>query len=292
MTSTAVSEFNVEQGLIALPGTPARWVWAFTCPYPKCACRTAVVLSLPGERELLLERGRRVADAWLRDAHYGQTAQDLKGVTAFAVHLDTHELLPTVGDAPLDAAAHPEVREVADRLDDDVLDAIARVWVTGKGERLPPEPGADGAKIEIEGWRQGDRVAWDNARPSLRGDTYVIGKRIFEAVELYCVEPDCDCGEVKVDFSVVIPRGAPHPGHVVFDGELATVHPEREQQRERLVELWNAYCARYPRYPDRFAQRSATMHGLAGHIVAAPPRRKVARNEPCPCGSGKQFRNV
>ena len=64
MTSTAASEFNVEQGLMELPGTPARWIWAFTCPEPKCACRTAVVLSLAGERELLLELDR------LRDLIY------------------------------------------------------------------------------------------------------------------------------------------------------------------------------------------------------------------------------
>ena len=65
---------------------------------------------------------------------------------------------------------------------------------------------------------------------------------------------------------------------------------EREQQRERLVELWNVYCARYPHYLERFARRSATMHSLAGRIVAAPPRRKVTRNESCPCGSGKKFK--
>jgi len=146
MTSTTASEFNVEQGLMELPGTPARWIWAFTCPEPKCACRTAVVLSLAGERELLLELGRPVADAWLRDATYGQTAQDLKGVTVFAVDLDTHELFSPVGDAPLNAAAHPEVREVADRLDDDVLDAIARVWEMGKGQLPLPDPGADGRR--------------------------------------------------------------------------------------------------------------------------------------------------
>jgi hypothetical protein len=93
---------------------------------------------------------------------------------AFAVDLDTHELFAPVGDAPLDATAHLELREVADHLDDDVLDAIARVWEMGKGQQPLPEPGADGAKIEIEGRRPGDPVVWYNARPSLRGDTYVL----------------------------------------------------------------------------------------------------------------------
>jgi hypothetical protein len=288
MTATDAVAFDVEQGLIELPGTPPRWIWAFTCPTPKCACRAAIVVSAAGERGTLLERGRPVADAWLARAHYGQAAQDLQDVVAFAVDLDTLTLFPPAGAAPLDPAVEPEVREVVDRLHDDVLDAIARVWRRGKGESPPPEPGADGAKIEVEGWRPGDLVVWDDARPSLRGDTYVFGERIFEAVELYCVEPDCDCGEVIVDFGAVVPRGAPHPGHVEFNGEAATLRPEHERQRERLTELWTAYCARHPRHQARFARRSATMHGLAGRIVAAPAKPKVARNELCPCGSGKK----
>ena len=93
---------NAEQGLIPLPGAPDAWIWAFTCPMPECACRTAIVLSAPGGRETLRNRGRPVAEAWLRGGHYGQAALDLQGVTAFAVNLDTRALYPPLGDAPLD----------------------------------------------------------------------------------------------------------------------------------------------------------------------------------------------
>jgi len=134
MTSTDAVAFDVEQGIIELPGMPPRWIWAFTCPTPKCACRVAIVLSAAGERETLVERGRPVADAWLRSSDHAQVARDLQGVAAFAVDLDTLALFPPVGDAPLDAAVQPEVREIADRLDDDVLDAIARVWPPRQGE--------------------------------------------------------------------------------------------------------------------------------------------------------------
>jgi hypothetical protein len=290
MTSTDAVAFDVEQGLIELPGAPARWIWAFICPTPKCACRGVLVLSSPGDRETLLARGRPVADAWLVGAHYRQVAQDLQDVVAFSLDLDTLARFPPVHHTPLDAAVEPEVREVADRLHDDVLDAIAHVWHRGKGTQPRPEFGADGAMIEVEGWRPGDLVIWDHARRSRRGDIYVLGERIFDALELYCVEPDCDCGEVIVDFGAFVPRGAPNPGYIQFDGEAATLHPEHERQRELLVELWAAYCARHSRHQERFARRSATMHGLAGRIVAAPPKRKVGRNELCPCGSGKKFK--
>ena len=282
--------FDVEQGLIELPGAPTRSIWALTCPTPGCTCRTAIVLSAPGARDALAERGRPVADAWLANAHFGQAAQNLSGVTAFAIDLDARTLFPVVGDVPLDAALHPEVREVADRIDDDVLDAIARVWHRGKGEEPPPEPGADGSKIEIEAWLPGERVAWDETTAWLRGDTYIFGERSFEAVELYCVEADCNCGEVIVDFGPVVPRGAPHPGYVSFDGEAVTLHPTHGRQRERLTELWSAYLQRYPRHQERFRTRSEVMHGLAGRIVAAPVKPKVRRNDPCPCGSGKKFK--
>jgi hypothetical protein len=212
------------------------------------------------------------------------------GVTAFAVDLDTRELFPPVGDAPLDAGAQPDVKAVADRLDDDVLDAIARVWHLGKGDEPPAEPGAGGAEIEVEGWRSGNLVVWDDARPSLRVDAYVLEDRIFEAIEIYCVKPECACGELIVDFGPVVPRGAPHPGHVEIDGTEATLHPDHERHRVRLTELWTAYCRRHADHRERFARRSATMHGLAGQIVAAPPTPKVGRNAPCPCGSGHKFK--
>jgi SEC-C motif len=290
MTQSAAAAFDVEQGLIELPGTPARWIWAFTCPTPKCACRAAIVLSAPGDRQMLLERGRPVAEAWLGRGHHGEAAQHLKGVAAFAIDLDTLELFPPVGNTPLDAAAHPEVSALAARFDDDVLDAVAQLWHRGKGESPPPGPSADEATIEIEGWRPGDLVVWDEAQPFLRGDTFVLGERIFEAIELYCVEPESQCGKVIIDFSSAVPRGAPHPGHVEFDGQEAMLHPEHERQRERLTELWTAYCRRHPQYLERFARRSSTMHGLAGRIAPAAPKPKVGHNEPCSCGSGKKFK--
>ena len=289
MTLTEAAAFNVEDGLMELPGTPARWIWAFTCPTPECTCSEAIILSAPGDRENLLDLGRPVADAWRSVGHYGQVAQDLQNALAFSIDLDTLTLGAPAGDRPLDAAVQSEVRAVADRLDD-LLDPIARIWHRGKGGQPPPEPGADGAKIEIEGWRPGDPVARDEARSSLRNDTFVFGTRMFDVVELYCVEPDCDCGDVFVNFGALTPRGAPHPGHVEFDGKQATLHPDHERQRARLSELWAAYCERYPDYQERFARRSATMHGFAGRIVAAPPKPKVGRNELCSCGSGKKFK--
>lgn len=288
MTHTATSHSNL--GLVEAPQVPGAWLWAFTCPTPDCGCRTALLLSAPEGKERLLESGRIVADAWQRRADYPAAAQELKGVTTFAIDLDTLEVFPPVGDAPIDPLVDPSVKSVVAGLDDDVLDAIARVWHLGKGQEPPAAPAAGDGAIEVEGWRPGDLVVWDDTQAALRGDTYVLGEHIYDAVEVYCVEPDCDCGLAIVDFEPVSPRGASHPGDVEFDGRSATLRPEGRQSR--LPELWAAYQERHPRFQERFARRSAIMHGLAGRIAAKPPKStvKVGRNERCPCGSGKKFK--
>jgi hypothetical protein len=52
-------------------------------------------------------------------------------------------------------------------------------------------------------------------------------------------------------------------------------------------QMWAACVARYPRYRDRFARRSAVMYSLADRIIAAA-RGGIART--CPCGSGKKYK--
>lgn len=279
---------SAELGLIEAPAVPGQWLWAFTCPTPDCGCRTALLLASPSGRETLLKSGKVVADAWLGGADYPARAEALQAVTAFTIDLDTREVFPPVGAKPIDPRLDPAVKAVVAGLTDDTLEAIARVWHLGKGEQPPPEPGSSGATIEVEGWHPGDPVVWDSARQALHRDIYVFGEHLFEALELYCVEPGCTCGDVIVDFGPVAPRGAPHPGHVKFDGAAATLHPEG--RNSRLPALWAAYQERHPDQGERFAKRSSVMHGLAGRIAAEPPKVKVGRNERCPCCSGKKFK--
>jgi hypothetical protein len=280
---------NAEHGLLQLSGEPSTWIWAFTCPEPKCACRTAVVLSA-ADYDLLRTRGRPIADAWLSGGDYARVAAGIEDVNAFAVDLDTRDVYPALGDGLLDLDADPSLKAVAERLDDDALDALARVWHLAKGLPVRPSPAEGGSKIEIEEWRAGDLVVWDETQPDLRSDTYVFGERIFDAFEHYCVEPDCACGEVVIDWLVTRPRGAPHPGRVEFDAADAHLRPDHERHRARLEELWAAFRKRHPRYRERFARRSAVMHALAGRIIAAPRRPKPGRNGACPCGSGKKYK--
>lgn len=283
------SGFEAEQGLLQLPGAPDEWIWAFTCRVPGCSCRTAIVLFARGDRETLLELGQPVAEAWREERDYGLVADELSEVMSFAIDLDTLELSSALDDQFLDEDVHPDIRAVAAKLDDDLLDEIARIWHLGKGAP-PPELDASPSTFVLPGWAPGQLVSWDAVHPVLRVDPYAIGDRVFEAVELYCVDADCRCSKVHVEIRAVTPQGASHPGRVELDGTVVTLRPAYERQRDRLTELWRAYCERHPRYQERLARRSAAMHRLAGRIVAPPPAPSVSRNAPCPCRSGKKFK--
>jgi hypothetical protein len=269
-----------------LSGKEPMWIWAFTCPVAACDCRRAVVLSTKGSREMLVERGAPVREAWLRGGgSYPRVAAALEDVTAFAVDIDDGEICPVYGGDPDDAFdfdfdAHPEAREIADRVDGETLEAFGHLWYRGKGL---PDPDVESAKalvITLRDWEPGQVVAWGEAIVEVRQDLFRFGEREFDAIDLYCVALGCTCGEVVVDFAIVSPRGAPAPGEVRVNqlGE-ATILPEQ-----------------HPRYRERFARRAAVMKSLAGRIVGAPPAAqkpkaaKVGRNDPCPCKSGKKYK--
>jgi hypothetical protein len=67
-------------------------------------------------------------------------------------------------------------------------------------------------------------------------------------------------------------RRAPKPGAVRVAKSGETLEPERERHRERLEQLWVAFCKRHPRFVDRFARRSTVMEELARQRSAGVER--------------------
>ncbi len=276
----------IEQGLLELSGPPGTWIWALTCPIPDCDCRSTLVLSLNGSREALLERGKPIAAAWLQDGDHAAATEALAGLTCFAVDLDTLEVFSAAykpqadndaspdsdeqseGGAPLDLEAHPAIKAVAERLDDQVLESIAALWYRGKGLELPPEPGLDGAPIPVEEWEKEQLIDWHSAHHCLRADLYVQDDTCYEVFEMYCVETDCSCKSVSLVFSPLAAEDAGGVGLVEFDGTTAELAPEADEQRERLGALWEAFCTRHAPHQEYFARRCAVMHGFAGRFVA------------------------
>jgi hypothetical protein len=269
----------LDVGVIALPGEPPQWIWAFTCPMPGCACRSAIVLSVGGDRTALLTAGAPVRDARLRGDNYGKAADAVVGAVAFAIDIDGGEVDHVRGDEPLDLASHPAARAVVDRIDGETLEEIGRLWHRGKGLPDPEEQSrATAARIALESWCPGDAVAWQEAVDAVRQDVFAFGDHVYEAVELYHLAADAEPDVVVVTFSVLQPRGAPEPGSVRIDAAGdAHLEPEHERHRALLEKLWAAFCRRHPRLRERLARRRAVVQELGYRVVAAtappPPKR-------------------
>ncbi len=294
-TSNAV-RLAPDDGLFDLPGGDPTWIWVHTCPDPECSCRSALVLATTAGRDALLERGAVVRTAWEAASDYAEVASKLEGVDVFQLDIDTGHVTAPASDEALDLAAVPHVRAIVDRIDGDLLDAIGRLWYRGKGRPDPELRVRAASEVVIRGWQPGDLLAYSEMLAGVRRDFYVQDDCLFEASELYCIRPDCECGEVIVDFTARMPRGAPPPGRVKVkrSGTPRLEPTNNARERTRLERLWSAFRKRHPKYVERFARRYAVMKDIGTRVVPAaveaPSPATPGRNAPCPCGSGKKFK--
>ncbi|OGA03120.1 MAG: hypothetical protein A3H35_15965 [Betaproteobacteria bacterium RIFCSPLOWO2_02_FULL_62_17] len=240
----------------------------------------------------MLERGAAVRDAWNAAANYSRVAASLDGLIAFHIDIDTLEIFAPIGDEPLDLGAHPRIAGIASRIDGDLLESIGKLWYRGKGWPDPEQQVLLAKEIKIRGWQRGDMLAWDDVCTGVRQDCYVFEGRLYEAAEMYCPVPDCECGEVSILFNTLKPRGAPSSGHVTvkLSGEIEI--QANKNRRDRLDQLWTAFQKRHPNHLGRFARRYPIMKSIGARIVATPPALppKAGRNDSCPCGSGKKYK--
>jgi hypothetical protein len=282
-----------DEGVFQLSGYDAPWIWAHTCPTPKCSCRSALILATNDGRAALLERGAPVRTAWQDGSGYADVAARLSDLDVFHIEIDSIEIFTPLGDEPLDLAKHPRIRAIVERLDGELLEEIGRLWYRGKGLPNPESAIRRAGEIVIEGWQPGEMLAWNDVLRGVRQDLYLLDDRVFEATEMYCPVPDCSCGEVIVDFETLMPRGAPPPGRVTVQRAGAVKFESGKDRGGRLARLWAAFEQRFPKYLERFARRYPVMKEVGARVEAKPRpsvSTKVGRNEPCPCGSGKKYK--
>ena len=281
-----------EDGVFELAGAAPAWIWVLTCPTPSCPCRTALVLATHDGREHLLERAAAVRDAWNAQTDYSAAAAALDDLVVFHIDIDTAEVFSPRGDKPLNLSAHPRIADIATRIDGDLLESIGELWYRGKGWPDPKQETLSAAQIKSTGWQRGEMLAWDDACISVRQDYYVLNGRLYEAAEMYCPLPECECGEVLIHFETLKPRGAPSPGDVTVKRSGETQILPNKKGRDRLEQLWTAFRTRHPNHLARFARRYPIMKSIGARIVATPPALppKAGRNDSCPCGSGKKYK--
>ncbi|WP_245754633.1 SEC-C metal-binding domain-containing protein [Candidatus Accumulibacter aalborgensis] len=240
----------------------------------------------------MLTRGLRVREAWQAGHGYVAAAAAIEGLTSFMLNIDAVTPADLHGQALAATDVEPRIAAIVDRLQGDVLDDIARLWVLGKGYPDQREVVLAAKTIEVSAWQPGDMVAYRDVFNWVRRDRYLFDgdPGVFEAFDGYCINPACDCGDVVVQFYQLATAGDPQPvGEVAVNlsGRIEFIpEPGHDATLDRL---WAAYGKRHPAYLACLAQRNADMKCI-GKKRESLHRPKIGRNEPCPCGSGKKYK--
>jgi len=212
---------------------------------------------------------------------------------------------------------HPEAEALLaplrDALDAELLEDFARLWRRLKGKAaVSDEPLRD---VDLGDWKPGETLAFGRVFEELRADGYPFGGGIYEVVDLYCPDPDCDCSEVTLAF--VDPAGSGEDvGAARVDLSTGEVSFEHDTDDEALVPgLWKRFVHRHRGVSTLF-DRQKRMKAFGGALferLEQPPEdpapfqlmtspreeatggrcragTKIGRNEPCPCGSGKKYK--
>jgi hypothetical protein len=195
------------------------------------------------------------------------------------------------------AAAQAELEALGLRFEGEILDELWRRQARARGIdsqrmlRRPPKH-----------FEFGNMLGWDEVCRDSRRDVLVHEGEYVPVLDYYCPAPHCTCEEVHVVF---VDHRRQDIGLVVVDfgtGEL-DFRPAKDSLKQRLRSVWATYVERWPNYPARLRERHhALRHALRDEIEArtrefttseTPRRRdepKPARNQPCPCGSGRKFK--
>jgi hypothetical protein len=142
-------------------------------------------------------------------------------------------------------------------------------------------------------------------------------QEIWTVFEQYCVQPDCDCKETMLSFiKVKDAEGrkiteAPAPPTLRHNYRTNATRPEPDwpEGRPSAADLMSALQFRHPDLNSQLQLRHLILKGLYLQQDVArlrrqlpaledlPPdaplaiRRKIGRNEPCPCGSGRKYKH-
>ena len=247
-----------DAGVFELAGPT--WIWAHTCPAPKCKCRSAIVIATDAGRDVLLALGKPIHDAWMTGGAYATEADKLKGVIVLDINIDSGEFsLPVAGGK----RRQDRMLALLDRIDGGVLEELGRLWYLGKG--LPDPTGTARTISRLRKACSGNVMAWNDAFAVLRHDYYRLDERVFEVVEKYGIVPGAD---VIVDFVTKMPRGGPAPGRIIVQTSGKAKLEPSKSGAQCLEMLWAAFRKRHPKHVERFAARFGKMREIGARLNA------------------------
>ncbi len=188
-----------------------------------------------------------------------------------------------------------------------MLDAL---WARWRESRLLKSR-VDWQTQALEHWEPGALLSTMLAFPEERVDRYVLDGVEYQVDMLFCVQPDCDCTEARLSvlelsanrkeavetgsawlpLETMKPRGFEDLG--LSSKAFARLFLEWRRRnvpaKERLAEL-RAMTRRRGVQLHEFVEHSASTSRASRSSLPATSSKKIGRNTPCPCGSGKKYK--
>ncbi|WP_394821832.1 alpha/beta hydrolase fold domain-containing protein [Pendulispora albinea] len=192
---------------------------------------------------------------------------------------------------------HPEARDIVERIDGEVLDAIGRLWYLGKGW---PDPRRSAAKHRWSKSKTGARARWFRGlkRSPVSGRTFTVSVIASSKPSISTASPRGAIAEKPSSISCHLYRVARR-----IQEPFGSTEPEKPPSNSSTSATASASSSSGRRFgSDTRAASSAlhaaraSMHELAQRIVSVPrgeterASAKVGRNDPCPCGFGKKYK--
>jgi hypothetical protein len=272
------------------------------CPNPDCDCRELHIdaFEVDDRFEEITVRGEEIMV--LHRVEPGGPPPPAGHALAL-LNLETGRLQDAEAD-PARAEEPGLIEELREMVDADTLEELRADY-----RRFKDRARERAAAVSQDAtWRERDWTVWDGEQPvawmevaDAPLDTYELEGGSFEAVDLYCIRPGCECEDVEVHFCWAgDDEDPPVVGAVYVDGPSGEVVGTSNEagERPRLEALWAAYAERHntaelTRRWWQVQHIGPELHALRREQLRAKTvrrRPRVGRNDPCPCGSGKKYK--
>ena len=270
----------------------------WVCDNPECGHLHFQAVAIDERFKKMRFKGRKFV--YTIESELNQNAEPLphQNLTA-SIHIESGKVSSNV-DTPLENQDQNFFRWVTKEVKGDYFNVMKRRW------RMAKKVNRDRWRnIDWSWWEPGLVVGWDEVFPDDPDFIFTVSETRFWARDLYCINPGCSCKEITLSFAEFNEEQKPK--------ELGVVSIVLKHFRVDVVQAVGASPEELTRICQKFQKQAGVKRTLKTrqkemkiigkeivelsrnkrsqkHRSLSQVGRKVGRNDPCPCGSGKKYK--
>lgn len=270
----------------------------WVCDNPDCHFLHFQAVAIDERFKKMGFKGRKFV--YTIESELNQNAQPLphQNLTA-SIHVESAEVSVKAA-APLENEDQNFFKWVAAELKGDYFNVMKRRW------RMARKVNRDRWRnFDWNWWEPGMVVGWNEVFPDDPDFIFTVSGTHFWARDQYCINPGCPCQEITLSFAEFDQEQKPQELGAVSialkNFRVGGVQPV-EASPEKLTRI----CQKFQKQAGvesilKTRQKEMKLIGKEivqlsrkkrshGHLSLSKSGRKVGRNAPCPCGSGKKYK--